>query len=573
MTRALALLPLLLLGACSSPSPSATPDASTPDAPVADAPVADAPAPATDAPLVFVRRALASLTRAAPTCPSPDEAPLRTGASPDAFTCVRLGASPDVIAADWPDATGLPDPVRYVRSGVAPGGDGTPARPFSSLAEALSAAPTVRTLIFSRGDHPVAPSLALPAELTLVGAGATATSLTLSTDGAGLVVLAASRLSAASLTLRYPGDSPAPETAILLDATDAAITLRDVALDHGHDALRLTGGTLSATRLTVRRAARYGVHLRASARATLDDVILRDGAQQGLRVEASHVQITRALVTANARHGVVLLGDADLTGGRASCFDAAATAGARDCLDGLVSHGNGVAGLYVEGRHTVDVRRASLAGTRLAAVMDSQAGDGLVVSAGATVTLDGDITTPDRQGMGTLVAGNARVGVLAQGLNASVTIRGALIAANAGGGVLLGANASAPMVGECLLVANAFGGLVITPGATAGIVQCNGIAETRTGTLLTSGGAVTMADGMHFNGPRGDTQFVENEVSSSARFGLLLNAGRGTLFRNRGDENLYGIGVYGGADLIGNLDSIRGRESALPAAPALAGGL
>ncbi|MBK8697746.1 MAG: hypothetical protein IPN17_37230 [Deltaproteobacteria bacterium] len=209
---------------------------------------------AADAPLVFIRRALASRTRSAPTCPSPDEAPLRTGASPDAFACVRLGASPDVLASDWPDASALPAPVRYIRSGIAPGGDGTPDRPFSSLAEARASAPP-RTLVFSRGDHPLAPSLALPAELTLVGAGASVTTLTLSPDGAGLVVRASARFSATSLTLRHPGDSPAPEASILLDATGASVTLRDVALDHGHDALRLTGETLSATRLTVRRRA------------------------------------------------------------------------------------------------------------------------------------------------------------------------------------------------------------------------------------------------------------------------------------------------------------------------------
>ncbi len=73
-----------------------------------------------------------------------------------------------------------------------------------------------------------------------------------------------------------------------------------------------------------------------------------------------------------------------------------------------------------------------------------------------------------------------------------------------------------------------------------------------------------MADGMHLNGTRGDTQFVENEVSASERFGLLVNAARGTLFRNRGGENLYGIGLYGGSDLIGDLESIRGRDPVLP---------
>lgn len=569
MLRPTALLALLLpLVACSSPAPAPQPDASAPvDAPTADAPAATPDAPIV--PLVFITRALATRTRVAPTCPSPDEAPLRTGASPDAFTCARLGASPDAV----PDVASLPEPVRYVRSGIAPGGDGTLSRPFSSLSEALAATPTPRTLVFSAGDHPVAPSTTVSFDLTIVGAGAAATTLSLVPDSAGLVLRAPARFSAAALTLRYPGDDAAPERSVLLNAINTAVILRDVVLDRGHDALRLSGGTLSATRLTVRRAVRYGVHLRDNAAATLDDVLIRDGAQQGLRAEAAHVQITRALVTGNARHGVVLLGDADVATGRASCFGASPTAGARDCIDQLVSHGNGVAGLYIEGRHVSDVRRASLSGTLLAAVSTGQAGDGLVVGAGATVTVDADVTDPALQGTGTLIVGNARAGVLAQGLDASLTLRGALIAANGGGGVLLGSNATAPLIGECLFVANAFGGLVVTPGATASIVQCNGIAETRMGTLMTSSGSVTMADGMHLNGARGDTQFVENEVSASERFGLLVNAARGTLFRNRGDENLYGIGLYGGSDLIGDLESIRGRDRVLPAAPSLAGGL
>jgi hypothetical protein len=567
MRGPLALFSLLPLCACTpAPSPTAAADAAVS---LTDAAL---PSDAPTAPLVFIRRALATTTRAAPTCPSPDEAPLRSGASPDAFTCTRLGASPAVLAADWPDASALPAPVRYIRAGVAPGGDGSPGRPFATLAEALSAAPAARTLVFSRGDHPVGSAPVLPPALTLIGAGARATTLTLPPDAAGLIVVADSALSLVALTLRHPDAAPAPESVILLDATRAAVTLRDVVLDHGHDALRLSGGTLSATRLTITRAARYGVHLRDAAVATVTDAVVRDGAQQGVRVEASHLQLTRALVADHARHGIVLLGDASPTEGRASCAGSLAP-GARDCFDRVVSHRNGVAALYVEGRHTIDVTLASLAATRLAVIPSGTAGDGLVVGAGATVTLDADVTDPARQGTGSLVVGNARAGIVAQGLDATITVRGALIAANAGGGVVLGANASAPLIGECLLVGNAFGGIVVTPGASAGIVQCNGIVDTVTGTLATSNGDVTMADGVHLNGSRGDTQFVENEVSASARFGLLVNAGRGTLFRNRGGDNLYGIGLYGAAQLVGDLESIRGRAATLPASPPFAGNL
>ena len=105
------------------------------------------------------------------------------------------------------------------------------------------------------------------------------------------------------------------------------------------------------------------------------------------------------------------------------------------------------------------------------------------------------------------------------------------------------------------------------PPTTPVPIECRLLAPAP---LLTASGSLNMGDGVHHNRSRGDTQIVENEVSVSERFGLLVNAARGTLFRNRGDQNLYGIGLYGAADLIGDLESIRGRETTQPIAPSRA---
>ncbi|MBK8697747.1 MAG: hypothetical protein IPN17_37235 [Deltaproteobacteria bacterium] len=141
-----------------------------------------------------------------------------------------------------------------------------------------------------------------------------------------------------------------------------------------------------------------------------------------------------------------------------------------------MSHGNGVAGLYVEGRHTVDVRRASLANTRLAEVTSGQAGDGLVVGPG-------------------------------------------------------------------------------DPRGHAAHVERQ--RHHRPTGCTSADRAAT----------RSSSRTRSPSASASACWSTPPAA---PLFRNRGDQNLYGIGLYGAADLIGDLESIRGRETTQPIAPALA---
>lgn len=529
------------------------------------APASDAGDPAVvDAGSLVVARAR---SLAVPTCPDPAQAPLRTGEGIDVFRCETVGASAASGDARWPETTGLVAPVVYVDPSAMAGGDGSRERPFATLGAAVAASP--RTVAFSRGEHPVPPSFTASSDLDLVGVGA-GTVLRVVRDSAGFVFRGGARVALRGCVIVGP-EAPG-EGVVLVRVAGATLSLDDVSLDGGYDALRVDDGALLGARVTVRRAVRYGVFAGASARVTLDGFVVRDGLAQGIRAEGGRLSLRRGLVADNARHGVVMLGDVSATGGWARC-DGTDVAGSRDCVVQVASHGNGVAGMYVEGRRTVSLSRVSLSGTRLVAIEGGSAGDGLVVGPASTVAVDEDVTDVARRGTASAVLANGRVGVLAQGLNATVTIRGALIGANASGAVLLTGNASAPMIGECLVQGNRFGGILVAPGARASIVQCNGIVDTQEGALETNVGTLTLADGLHVNAPSGEARFVENVVSGSRRFGLIVNATRGASEGNRGEANRYGVGLYGGASLSGNLEAIRGTERAPTATPALLTGL
>jgi hypothetical protein len=78
-----------------------------------------------------------------------------------------------------------------------------------------------------------------------------------------------------------------------------------------------------------------------------------------------------------------------------------------------------------------------------------------------------------------------------------------------------------------------------------------GIADTLAGSLR--GGTVTvqLADGVHINAVSGSISLRDNAIVRSAAFGVLVNAGAVTLERNRGADNRFGVGVYGGAMVMG----------------------
>lgn len=545
---------LIALGCSKGPQPSDTGSSLPVDAVVA-----------TDvAPLTLPT----SLSRVAPRCAAEDEAPLRTGNEVDGFRCTQVGASRSEGAPRWPSAEGLATPVVYVDPAAEPNGDGSPERPLRTLAEAIARVPAASSVALARGVHPLADTVVLSRSIALAGAGARATTLEAARDRTALSLSRGARISLTGIAMRY-GAGDVTERDLALAAVGATLTLDDVAIAGASVAIDATETALDARRLSLTASARQGLFARGASRVTLRDFLVRGGAGQGIRVEASHVDLARGLVAANARHGVVLIGATDATGGRARCADFASV-GALDCIDQVVSQGNGVAALYVADARTLEVRRATLADTRLETIDTGTSGDGLSVGARARVSVDPEYISVAVRGFGTAVMGNARVGMLAQGDGAELSVRGAFIARNESGGVFLSAQASAPIVGESLFVENGFAGIVAAPGSLPGIVQCNGIVDTRVGTVRTSAATVQLADGVHLNAPSAPITLRDNEISRSAAFGLLLNAGRATLFNNRGTGNLYGVGRYGGAVTVGEVATISGRESAPLVAPSLA---
>lgn len=539
--------------------------------PARDAAVGDAVSDASgDVPAVAVR-GLERAPRVAPRCAQIAEAPLRTGDDVDATRCTPVGAAPVTNPPRWPEVAGLPSPVLYVDPDADPNGDGTPERPLRTLSRAVSWLPEARAVVLSRGTHFVVDTVRLPRDLVIVGAGAEGGSIVeISRARTGLAVAAAARVTLSALSLRFAsGASGDADIAVALEG--GALTLRDIAVDDASVGVDAAGGALDAERITVRRSARVGVRASANASVALTRFLVREGAGQGIRAESAHLRLSQGLVSGNARHGVVLLGAVDATGGRARCADAAP--GAIDCFDQLVSQGNGVAALYVTDARRVELRRSTLADTALATIDGGEAGDGIFVGPDADLSMDPELISPAVRGFGSAVLGNGRAGLVAQGLRARVAVRGAVFARNASGGAFIGGRAQATVIGESIFVENRFAGIVATPGAEVGIVQCNGIADTLAGTLRTATATVQLADGVHVNAIGSTLSLRENAILRSSAFGLLVNAGSVALQRNRGVDNRFGVGIYGGAMVMGDTTSIVGREAAPAVAPALVPGL
>lgn len=210
--------------------------------------------------------------------------------------CTKIGVA---CGADgWP--TGLPaaGDVLFVRAGASPGGDGTRARPYAVIADALGAATEGAVVALAAGRY--TEELVLPAGVTLWGACVASTTivgddpggsdLTIGVTGPGARVRNL-RLEGARIEVRGPTAS-AEVTDVLLDRVDgwalravgAQVVLRGVvARDGGEGAdgpwnqiYGDEGAQMVLERVAVERAIRgIGIFEPGSA-MELRDVVVRD---------------------------------------------------------------------------------------------------------------------------------------------------------------------------------------------------------------------------------------------------------------------------------------------------------
>lgn len=204
--------------------------------------------------------------------------------------CSRIGLA--CPAGDWLEAYPSPRPVLFVKAGAPPGGSGTRARPFATLAEAFNAPGVHDSLVaLSKGTHRVASDEVLPEGVHLMGACVAETTLSTlpgAAMGAALYVL-----------------SPGNEVRNLRIVSDVV----GVAVWGG------TGAALVLEDVEVLRATGVGVFVRDQGRATLRRVAIRDtrtiGADLGVGLyvtDGSTVTAERAVLAGNPNAGVSAFG-------------------------------------------------------------------------------------------------------------------------------------------------------------------------------------------------------------------------------------------------------------------------
>jgi len=528
-----------------------------PDLTPVDVPTAP-PDAAPDAPVMVVHAPVAGSGR----CAEDAGVPLRTGASATAFACTAVGAPSAPTTGDWPATTGLPGPVAFVRPEFMGTSDGTIDRPFRSIADALGAVPRAATIALSRGTHLVASTLTLEGDRLIVGLGGAGGSVIEIARGQSGLTCASGTLTMRDLSVTYgAGDPSLRDVAVLVGAAGTLATSR-VTLSAAWTAVRVRGGRASLTATSVLRTRSTGVIADSGARLTLNDFLIRGSGDVGLLVDASSLVADTGAVVESAHQGIAFVNDAPATGGRDNCASGTAP-GRWSCLNRVVVADNGVAALALYGRNAVEGRRSSFSRTRRVSIPDGDGGlseengDGVLVTGNAELALDPDILDDARMGFGTEIAENARVGVLAQGDGARGTLRGARIALNGASGVFVAGQANLREVGYSRIDGNRLGGVVVVPLSSVASIQCNGIADTQMGSVMTTTGPLTAGDALSLNNTDAPPEVRANRIDRSDRFAVVASNLAGRLTDNRGGDNLYGLGLYGATTSVQSGNDLR----------------
>ena len=452
--------------------------------------------------------------------------------------CTPIGARDPLHATGWPALGEVDAPVVFVAPMVSAGGDGSMDHPFATIAAALAATPSARTIVLAAGTHRIDASVPITRVLTIVGAGSRA-------DG-GTVIDAASTMSAVAvrgadgdltmtgLRITYAADHPDDHAAFAIDVTAGAhATLDEVAIEHAWVGVRVDAAVVTATHLTILGSGGRGISLDHGADGNFESVVVRDGAGNGVVAEAAVLTLRDALVRGKARSGIALLGGVALQPHR---------------LDDVTSIANGITAMRAENANcAVTAKRLVLGATIVP--MGSSGGDGLYVGPGASVSIDADATTSDL-GARTRIVGNARTGVLVSGSDAAgvapgtLVMGGATIGSNTGPGVFVQSRGVLARAAFVAIDDNGALGLGVTSGGVLTSLEGSIVSNTRAHELVTESATLTLADGLSMADGTSAASITDTRFDDNARFALVFSHAGATLERNTGERNGYAIGVY-----------------------------
>ena len=137
--------------------------------------------------------------------------------------CVGVGRACPLDG--WPDALPAGRPVRFVRQGAAPGGDGSRALPFATVAQALAVAGADSVLALGAGSYEL--NGPLPRGTVLIGACVAQTTLTLPAGSTNPAVVHSQSAGVEVRNVRVSGAA----VGLAVDGPAAQLGVEDVVVD------------------------------------------------------------------------------------------------------------------------------------------------------------------------------------------------------------------------------------------------------------------------------------------------------------------------------------------------------
>jgi hypothetical protein len=243
-------------------------------------------------------------------------------------TCARVG---EACPADgWPAALPAGRTVFYVQVGAAPGGDGSRARPFGTLAQALSGGGAGNVIALSAGGHET--GVALPANTVLLGACVGQTTLTLPPGSTSPAIVYATAPGVEVRSVRVTG----PKVGLAVAGAGASLLAEDVVVEAatGIGWLVQMNATGTGRNLVIRGTLAqptgslgHGLHVVDGSTVTLTRAVVEGNRTTGVFVYGSgaHVTLTRTAVLDTR------VADNDGSGGRGVWINNLASARLEDC--------------------------------------------------------------------------------------------------------------------------------------------------------------------------------------------------------------------------------------------------